>query len=222
MAQMMNDSPGLVSLGIWFDRETHNLQPDQFFQSLGRNFPALRNLEILGHYKVDWDQFYNQKGPLYRFFEQHTGLRSVAFGGSELDQSAFLSNPCFFFDHLFPSLRDFSGMLGFCSQVVRSPKLSQQIETLKLVDDVHRSDIHDVSHLGIVSSVVSHLPKLRHFEYATNISNVVYKRVDVKYLDKILAVCPSLVSLKIPYLNQLVSIMPNASGRIIKDNSFLE
>lgn len=201
----MNSSPGLVSLGIWFLKGREKLQSDQFFGPLGCYFPALQKLKIRGSYTINWDQFYAKKGSLYRFFEKHPGLQTIAFNEDHLDRCDIMSNSCYMFDHLFPSLQEFSGTPALGIQIIGSPKLSQQIEVLKLIDRANRPDTELPMDLSIMANVVSHLPKLRHFEYISASYNSDNKRLDVCSLGQILAACPSLIFLKIPYIDPLVS-----------------
>ena len=204
LAQMINDSPALASLGLRFRHGPGKLQPDGLIQSLDRNFPALRKLDIRGSFSIDWESFVGQTSPLYRFFENHPGLRAVTFTWDCSDQSPLTSAAHSMFDRLLPSLQEFSGMQALCVRIVGSPKLSQQIEKLRLIDNSNQPE--SPPSLNALSQEVSLLPRLREFEYTTQNYDPAHKPLDAECLGKFLLACPSLVLLKIPYFpDKLVS-----------------
>lgn len=203
---MVNNLPNLVTLGIRFRTGPGNRQPDQFFQALHRNFPALRKLEIGGSFTIDWDGFYDQTSPLYRFFEQHPGLHTINFNWDYSDHSRISPPVEKMFDRLFPSLQEFRGSSTLCAQVVSSPKLSQQLTKLKIVPGTTQTDSTHPSDIGFFSQAVTWLPQLQSFEYSTHHYNTADGPLDVGSLNKILAASPSLTCLKIPYFSdKLVS-----------------
>lgn len=206
MVRMINNSPDLVALGIRFRTGPSKRQPDHFFQPLDRSFPKLRKLEIGGSFVIDWDGFYDRTSPLYRFFEQHPGLSTITFNWDYSNHSHISSAAESFFDRLFPSLQAFGGSSALCAQVVSSPKLSQQLTELKVVGDTTQTDSTHPSDIKLVSQAISWLPQLRTFEYKTQNYSVANGPLDRGSLDKILAVCPNLTSLSIPFFsNKLVS-----------------
>lgn len=205
MAEMINNSPKLVSLGIRFRHGAIKLQPDQFFQSLEHKLSALRNLEMRGSFTIDWDGFIGQTSPLYHFLQRHPDLRAIDFSWDHSEHSCLVSATNPIFDGLFHSLREFGGMQLLCIQVVSSPRLSQQIERLRLVDVSSQPNPQLPANLKAFSRAVSLLPRLQHFEYSTYNYDTDNKSVDPQSLDRILAACPSLTILKIPYFpDQLV------------------
>ncbi|KAF8601256.1 hypothetical protein BDV93DRAFT_236649 [Ceratobasidium sp. AG-I] len=205
---MINHSPNLASLAISFLHGSDKLQPNQFFQSLNRDFPTLRKLEILGAYEINWGAVFAQTSPLYRFFEHHPGLRIINFDQDLSDQACVVSAASPMFERLFPSVLEFSGMSSLCMQVVSSPKLSQQVEKLKMIDILNRPNAQPPPDLNALSRAVSSLPRLQHFEYIMLDHSALKKPLDADSLSNFLAACPSLVFLKIPYLsNQLRDLL---------------
>ena len=168
LARMINESSELASLGIRFRLSLNKLQLDGLLQSLNCSFPALRKLEICGYFTIDWDGFISQTIPLYHFLKKHAGLHAVIFNWDHSDQSRIASAPNSIFESLLPSLREFGGMQALCIHVVSSPKLSQQIEKLNLIDkksqktrNTHQTSMHYLGRSRCCSNFdTSNIPRI--------------------------------------------------------------
>lgn len=203
-------------------------QPDDFFQSLDRTFPALRELHILQTFLIDWVGFFNYTSPLYRFLERHPGLRAVTFGldCSDQPQAHAIDTAKPTFDRLLPSLRVFRGVTALCLQVVTSSKLSQQIRKINLMNSLFPIIPVPPTNIQVLSQAVSWLPKLQAFKYSIPNNYDGLGSADLHALRKILEASPSLTSLCIPFgsmdgSNNLVSATPPALVAILTGKLFL-